>query len=238
MARASSMSLVDLRSVVLHRVLRVLEVLLRDALAQAVLSVLGEVLELDGGLILEPVELEPEERVGNAGVDGDRIVLHAQVDGLADGDERGHSGHDERDEQANDGEEQRALVLAGDLPNAAVVGDVDHHDGDVVSAACGERGVDQVVRADLRGGALLGDALDLAVWDHARHAIGAQDEAVALLDVQGEMVGVHRRIGAQGSRDDGPVGMRARLVGGDLAGIDELLDVGVIARDADEGALV
>lgn len=104
--------------------------------------------------------------------------------------------------------------------------------------ACGERGVDQVVRADLRGGALLGDALDLAVWDHARHAIGAQDEAVALLDVQGEMVGVHRRIGAQGSRDDGPVGMRARLVGGDLAGIDELLDVGVIARDADEGALV
>ena len=34
--------LVDLRSVVLHRVLRVLEVLLRDAIAQAVLSVLGE----------------------------------------------------------------------------------------------------------------------------------------------------------------------------------------------------
>ena len=32
--------------------------------------------------------------------------------------------------------------------------------------------------------------------------------------------------------------MRARLVGGDLAGVDEFLDVGVVARDADEGALV
>ena len=47
----------DRCSVVLHRVLRVLEVLLRDALAQAVLGVLGEVFELDGSLILEPVEL-------------------------------------------------------------------------------------------------------------------------------------------------------------------------------------
>ncbi len=32
--------------------------------------------------------------------------------------------------------------------------------------------------------------------------------------------------------------MRACLVGGDLAGVDELLDVRMVARDADERALV
>ncbi len=51
------------------------------------------------------------------------------------------------------------------------------------------------------------------------------------------MVGVHVRVGPQGARDDGARGVRTGLVGRDLPGVDELLDVGVVVRHAHERAV-
>ena len=52
------------------------------------------------------------------------------------------------------------------------------------------------------------------------------------------MVRVHGGVRAQRARDNGAVGVDASLVCGDLAGVYQLLHVGVVAGDADERALV
>ena len=51
------------------------------------------------------------------------------------------------------------------------------------------------------------------------------------------MVGVHVGVGAEGAGDDRARWVRARLVGRDLPGVHELLDVGVVVRDAHERAV-
>ena len=51
------------------------------------------------------------------------------------------------------------------------------------------------------------------------------------------MVGVHVGVRAQGAGDDGAGGVRAGLVGRDLAGVHELLDVRVVMRHAHKRAV-
>ena len=124
-----------------------------------------------------------------------------------------------------------------ELAQPAVVHHVHHDDGHIVGASCGQGRVHEVVRADLRRGRLRGDGLDLAVGHHARKAVGAQDETVALFDVELEVVGVHGGVGAERARDDRAVGVHAGLIGGDLARVHEFLNIGMIAGDADERPL-
>ena len=73
----------------------------------------------------------------------------------------------------------------------AVVQDVDHDDGHVVGAAGGERGGHEVVGRLLGRGARDRERLDLCVRDHRRESVGAQDDAVAVVDLEREVVGVH-----------------------------------------------
>ena len=105
-------------------------------------------------------------------------------------------------------------------------------------AAGSERGVHQVVDANLRRRRLRGDVFDFAIGNHARKAVRAQDQAVALFDVQGKVVGIHGGVRTQRTRDNRAVGMDARLVGCNFASVHELLHIGVVAGHADERALV
>ena len=56
--------------------------------------------------------------------------------------------------------------------------------------------------------------------------------------MQSEVVGIHGGVRAQRAGDDRTVGVDASLVCRDLAGVHELLHVGVVAGHADERALV
>ena len=56
--------------------------------------------------------------------------------------------------------------------------------------------------------------------------------------MQGEVVGIHGGVRAQRTGDDRAVGVDASLVCRNLAGVHELLHVGVVAGHADERALV
>ena len=56
--------------------------------------------------------------------------------------------------------------------------------------------------------------------------------------MQGKVIGVHGRVRAQCTGDDRAVGVDAGLVGRNLAGVHELLHIGVVAGHADERALV
>ena len=96
--------------------------------------------------------------------------------------------------------------------------------------------VNKVVDANLRGRGLRGDVFDIAIGNHARKTVRAQDQAVAFLDMQGKVVGIHCGIRAQRAGDDRAVGVDASLVCRNLAGVHELLHIGVVAGHADERA--
>ena len=234
----SGLLFVDLLTVLGDRLARLLHARLADAGAQAVLRVFGKVVYVDARLIVQVGELDSHERSGHSGVDGHAAVVHAEEHGVGDHDggrrARDHDGGDE----AREGDEQVAPAAACEVAQAAVVYHINHDDGYVVGTARVERGVNKVVGANLRSGGLGGDGLDLAIRNHAREAVRAQDEPVALLDVELEVVCVHRRVRPERARDDRPVGVHAGLVRRDFARIDELLNIGVVVCDADERPLV
>ena len=135
------------------------------------LGVIGEVGDLHGGLVFQAGELDAEVRARNAAVYGHDVVLDAQVHGVGDGEERDDGGDDHNGQERGDADDRAAAKHVLNVAAVAVVRQINHDHGHVVRAAGGERGVHQVVGADLGGGRLRGDALDVPVGDHGGKAI-------------------------------------------------------------------
>ena len=67
------------------------------------------------------------------------------------------------------------------------------------------------------------------VLQHSGQAVGAQQQTVARLYVDLEEIGAGAGIGAQSSRDHRALGMHPRLGFGDLTGLDEIGNQGMVA---------
>ncbi len=160
-----------------------------------------------------------------------QVVLTVDKEGDKDQRQGQHAGQNAADDARVP---QQALAVGR---GNAVVGHVDNQHGHVVGAAgregCGHQVVSRLLGRCRRDG----HALDLAVGDHAGQAVGAHDDAVAAIDVQREVIGVHVWVGAQGARDDRARGVDAGLVCRDLARVHKLLDVGVVVRHAHQRAM-
>ena len=88
------------------------------------------------------MQLKVHNLVGDALVDGDGVVLDAQVHRVGDGCQRDDAYEGEqRDDGADDGDNVAAATL-GDLAQLAIVYHVYHHDGAIVGAAGGQRRID------------------------------------------------------------------------------------------------
>ena len=120
----------------------------------------------------------------------------------------------------------------------AIVQHVHDHDGHVVRTARLECLCHQGVCRRLGRGGGAGHRLDPGVLDHGGEAVGAHDDPVTVHDVKHEVVGIHVWVVAQRTGDDGARGVDAGLVGRYLARIHELLDIGVVVREAHERPLV
>ena len=184
------------------------------------------------------IETKARGKAGNAAVQRHISVVVGEIPGVLRCNHQDGK-HDGRDGDRN-GAREAQVAQAGleRLVCHAVVLDVDDDARDVVAAAFGKRGVNECVGAGLWGGARHERLFDHAVGHHRGEAVAAQKHPVSLGDVDAEVVGVHLGVVAQGTCDDGAVGVDARLFGCDLPGGYELLNVRVVVGHAHELALV
>ena len=150
----------------------------------------------------------------------------------------GGSGDDGREQHQHQRNGQLGLARKLLTAHFGVAGHVGHDDGDVVVAARRDSLVHQLRRAALRVLHAAQGILDLVVEDHARQAVGADEQAVAGFDVDLVDVGVEVRVAAQRARDHRTLRMRARLFGRELPGLDHVGHQAVVARELLELALV
>ena len=208
-----------------------------DAACQLVLHSVGQVRDPNGRLFYQGGHANAQEIALNALVDAHGVAVWRQVVLAVDeeGDEdQGYGQHAGQDAADDARVAQQALAVCR---GNAVVGHVDDQHGHVVGAAGREGRGHQVVGRLLGRCRRDGHALDLAVGNHAGQAVRAHDDAVAAIDVQREVIGVHVWVGAQRAGDDRARGVDAGLVGRDLARVHKLLDVGVVVRDAHQRAM-
>ena len=144
--------------------------------------------------------------------------------------------HEGAGDGQNNQRDQDAHPNAGFLDGAALLRlrlalDV-HDDGGYVVVAAGiARGGHQHVGAGLRIGDVAQDFLDLIIVEHGVKAVGAQKQSVARAEVEFIDVGLHVRVGADGTRDHRTVGVESRLGLGDLARFDKVGHQAMIARE-------
>ena len=191
-----------------------------------------QVIHLDRRGLHQVRERDTKNLTVNSLVDAHGVAVDAQVPlvfGKGKDAAENHDGHQHHGHHHAEGKAHRVLARRGGY---TVVQDVHHDDGHVVGATSGKRGRDQIVCGLLRGCARDRQRLYLAVGNHAGETVRTDDDAVAVGDLDREVIGVHVWVGAQSARDDRARGVHARLVGGYLPGIDKLLDVGVVARHA------
>lgn len=134
------------------------------------------------------------------------------------------------------------VLRKGDFVNsfASALQHLDHQRGDVVASGGLEGGVDEVVGdglgRGLGGGSekLLGD---LAVEEALGEAIGAEEEEVAGLEIDGADLGADELvIGAERFLQGGAAGVVAGFALGELAIAAEPADVGIVVGDLAQGA--
>ena len=80
--------------------------------------------------------------------------------------------------------------------------------------------------------------LNLRIFDHGANAVGAQKDAVARFDVQLVDVGLHMRVGPNGSRDNRAVRVNAGFGFCELARFDHVGHKAVVTRELLEFSLV
>ena len=127
---------------------------------------------------------------------------------------------------------ERSVSAAGIAPSRRLgrVSDLEEDDGDVVLAAA-RFAASTSARAATSSSSLLGEQRDdLAVGDHVGEPVGAEQEDVAGLGLDGERVDVDVGLGADRARDHGALRVRLGLLRRELAAAHELADERVVLR--------
>ncbi len=110
-----------------------------------------------------------------------------------------------------------------------VVDHVDHDHADVVVAPGVIRHAHEDIGCLLRVVERGEDLKDVGVLDVVDETIGTDEEAVAVVGGHLPCVDIDVGVDAEGAGDDVALRVRAGLLGGDLAGGDEIADIGVVA---------
>src|SRR2546423_5186568 len=122
----------------------------------------------------------------------------------------------------------RTATQESEKPIRSVGDELRQDDGHVVDSAVGVGSVDQLLGGGVQSGGLLEDRLHHLVGDHAGEAVGAEHEDVAGLRLEGTDLHVDDLLLPQRAQDDVLLRERLRLLRGDLAQPEVLLDQRVV----------
>ncbi len=123
------------------------------------------------------------------------------------------------------------------LGPAAVVLDVDQHDGDVVAPAALVGQAHQLVGGVVGVGEAAQHGGDLVLGDLVRQAVAAQQEAVAGEGQHGAAVDRDVDVDPERPRDDVALRVVGRLLGGEQAVAHEVLDQAVVLAELDQAVV-